>query len=81
MRISLAIGIFNALMIYLPFTSNKFGEFYGLGNLDTIFYFFTPYFILRRLHAMNIKKRLLLSTISIGGFYSLKLLKKKLIKL
>ena len=30
----------------MPFTQNKFGDLYGYGNLDSIFYCFLPGFIL-----------------------------------
>ena len=30
----------------MPFTQNKFGDLYGYGNLDSIFYCFLPGFIM-----------------------------------
>lgn len=61
-RISLAIGIFNAAMIYFPFTSNRFGELYGLANLNTLGYFMIPYYLTTKIKLMPVKKRLLLSS-------------------
>ena len=53
----------------MPFTQNKFGDLYGYGNLDTLFYFLVPCFILTRFTSCSISKRLLYST-SIGISYT-----------
>lgn len=58
-KISLFIGIFNAIMIYLPFTSNKFGDFYGLSNAKTVFCFLIPYYLITKMTAMTKSKKCL----------------------
>ena len=42
----------------LPFTHNKFGDLYGYGNLDTLFYFLFPCFIMTKFNTCSIPKRL-----------------------
>lgn len=65
-------------MVYLPFPSNRFGDFYGLGNLDSVFYFALPYYCMTRLCGMGIAQRGLLSSASCLGYYALKQLTVKL---
>lgn len=63
-------------MIYFPFTSNRFGELYGLANIKTLGYFLVPYYIVTRVKSMPIKKRLFLSsTVGLSTYYLNKYIK------
>ena len=53
----------------MPFTQNKFGDLYGYGNLDTVFYFFLPSFILLKFNCPIIRRLFYASLFA--GSYSL----------
>ncbi len=53
----------------MPFTQNKFGDLYGYGNIDTIFYGFLPIFILLKFKCPILRRIFYAS--SIIGSYSL----------
>lgn len=48
-RFTLTIGLFNAAMIYFPFTSNKFGNLYGVSLFEVFSLFFLPFLIISRI--------------------------------
>lgn len=59
-------------MVYLPFPSNRFGDFYGLGNPDTIFYFAIPYYCITRLSGMNYSRRAIIASSGCLGYLAIK---------
>ena len=73
-RFSLAIGIFNALMIYLPLPAHKFGEFYGYGNLDSIFYGLVPAVLLFKMKNVPLHRRIAYTTVSSLSYTSFRVL-------
>ena len=58
----------------MPFTHTKFGYVYGFGNLDTLFYFGFPSYIILRFNHCSYLKRLKYSSIFIIGYTGFKFL-------
>jgi hypothetical protein len=56
----------------MPFTQNKFGDLYGYGNLDTIFYGFLPIFILVKFKC-PIFRRILYASLILGSYSLLRI--------
>lgn len=63
------------MMIYFPFTNNRFGCLYGLDTPDTLFYFMYPYYVATRLNKMSIQKR---GVFVVGGAGLYHLIKQKI---
>lgn len=63
LRFSIAIAVFNAVVTYMPFTQSRFAQFYGYGNLDSIFYFAIPTYVILKFTHCSISKRFAYSTI------------------
>ncbi len=57
MRLSILMALFNVAQIYLPFIHNRFHTYYGYGNLDTVFYFAIPSYIIIKFKNASILKR------------------------
>jgi len=47
-RFTLIIGLFNASMVYLPFTSNKFGKLYGVSLFELLSFYFIPFLVISK---------------------------------
>jgi hypothetical protein len=58
LRFSIAIAVFNAIVTYMPFTGSRFAHFYGYGNLDTVFYFAVPAYLIVKFNHCSVLKRI-----------------------
>jgi hypothetical protein len=61
----------------MPFIHNKFSELYGYGNLDSVFYFLTPAYVLVKFSHVSIFRRLLYSGCFVFGYSIFKILYTK----
>jgi hypothetical protein len=73
LRFSIAIAVFNAVVTYMPFIHSRFAQFYGYGNLDSLFYFSIPTYVFLKFNHCSYLKRFAYSAIFSSVYTFLKM--------